>query len=83
MITIFTDIDEARQGILRRRAFEDISVSPRVQQLSDALWGAGTTPAQAVERIIADVRVDGDAALRRYSQALEGVELDEIRGVTR
>ena len=78
MITIFTDIDEARQGILRRRAFEDISVSPRVQQLSDALWGAGTTPAQAVERIIADVRVDGDAALRRYSQALEGVELDEI-----
>lgn len=78
MIRIYTDIDEARQGILRRRAFEDLSVSPRVQQVSDELWGAGTTPAQAVDHIIADVRAEGDAALRRYSRALEGVELGEL-----
>lgn len=79
MITIYTDIEQARRGVLRRRAFEDIAVSPRVQQVSDALWGAGTTPAQAVERIIADVRADGDAALRRYSRALEDVELGELQ----
>lgn len=79
MITIYTDLDEARRGILRRRAFDEVSVSARVQTLSDELWGAGTTPAQAVDRIIADVRADGDDALRRYSAALEGVELGELR----
>ncbi|HLH27952.1 MAG TPA: histidinol dehydrogenase, partial [Acidimicrobiales bacterium] len=35
--------------------------------------------AEAVTEIIAEVRRDGDAALRRLTQAFDGVSLDEIR----
>ncbi|HEY0603960.1 MAG TPA: histidinol dehydrogenase [Herpetosiphonaceae bacterium] len=78
MIKIYTDVAEAEQTVLRRRLFEDVSVAPPVQASLDRMFGAGTTPAQAVERIIADVRRDGDAALSRYSREIEGVNLDSI-----
>jgi histidinol dehydrogenase len=78
MIKIYTDIDEARRTVLRRRLFEDVSVAPQVQAGLDRMFGAGTTPVQAVERIIADVRADGDDALRRFSRDIEGVSLDEL-----
>jgi histidinol dehydrogenase len=78
MIRIYTDVAEARRTVLRRRLFEDMTVAPPVQASLDRVFGTGTTPAQAVERIIADVRHDGDAALRRYSRAIDDVELDSI-----
>lgn len=78
MIKIYTDVAEAEQTVLRRRLFEDLSVAPPVQASLDRMFGPGTTPAQAVERIIADVRRDGDAALERYSREIEGVNLDAI-----
>jgi histidinol dehydrogenase len=78
MIKIYTDVAEAEQTVLRRRLFEDVTVAPPVQASLDRIFGAGTTPAQAVERIIADVRAEGDDALRRYSRAIEGVELAAI-----
>ncbi|HEX6288927.1 MAG TPA: histidinol dehydrogenase [Herpetosiphonaceae bacterium] len=78
MINIYTDLAEARQTVLRRRLFEDVTVAPPVQASLDRIFGAGTTPAQAVDRIIADVRQEGDAALRRYSAAIDGVELESV-----
>jgi histidinol dehydrogenase len=78
MIRIYTDRTEARQTVLRRRLFEDVTVAPPIQAGLDRIFGAGTTPAQAVERIIGDVRQSGDAALRRYSHAIEGVDLTSL-----
>lgn len=78
MITLYTDMDEARRTVLRRRLFEDLTVAPPVQASLDRNFGPGTTPAQAVERIIADVRQEGDGALLHYSRMIEGVELDAI-----
>lgn len=77
-IRIFQDIDLARREVLRRRMFEDVEVSPGVQRGLDRVFGEGTTPAQAVEQIIAEVRLRGDDALHDYSRAIEGVELDAI-----
>lgn len=78
MIKIYTDVAEAEQTVLRRRLFEDVSVAPPIQASLDRMFGSGTTPAQAVDRIIADVRRAGDAALERYSREIEGVALDAI-----
>jgi histidinol dehydrogenase len=78
MITIYTDLEEARRTVLRRRFFEDIAVTPSIQRSLDRTFGSGTTPVQAVERIIADVRQEGDAALRRYSREIDGVDLGAI-----
>ena len=77
-IRIYQDIDLARREVLRRRMFEDVEVSPGVQRGLDRVFGEGTTPQQAVEQIIAEVRLRGDDALHDYSRAIEGVELDAI-----
>ncbi len=77
-LAIYSDLDAARTGILRRRDFDDVDVSPPVQASLDHLFGAGTTPAAAVRRIIAGVRDRGDDALRFFSREIEGVELDSL-----
>jgi histidinol dehydrogenase len=77
-ISIFHDVEAARQSVLRRALFEDVEVSPPLQASLDRMFGAGTTPAQAVDRIIADVRAEGDEALRRFSRDIEGVEIAAV-----
>jgi histidinol dehydrogenase len=75
-LAIYTDLDVARGGVLRRQLFDDVDVPAPLQASLDRMFGAGTTPAAAVERIIADVRSQGDEALRRYSREIEGVEVE-------
>ena len=77
-LSIFYDVEAARQTVLRRTLFDDVAVSPLLQASLDRMWGPGTTPAEAVDRIIAAVRAEGDAALRRLSRDLEGVDLDTV-----
>jgi histidinol dehydrogenase len=77
MIPIFS-LEDARGTVLRRRSFDTLVVSPELQESLDRMFGAGTTPAQAVDRIIADVRRDGDQSLHHYSRTIEGVELETL-----
>ncbi len=81
MIPVFS-LEDARGTVLRRRPFDMIDVSPGLQASLDRMFGAGTTPAQAVDQIIAGVRRDGDVALHHYSRTIDGVELDSL-GVVR
>ncbi|MBP8251463.1 MAG: histidinol dehydrogenase [Herpetosiphon sp.] len=74
-IPIYTDIEQAKNSVLARVALDAVDVSPRVQQSLDTMFGIGTTPAAAVEQILASVRRDGDAALHRWSREIEGVEV--------
>ena len=71
-------LTEARQTVLRRRRFDDLVIPPALQARLDEQWGAGTTPAQVVERILARVRDEGDAALHAFSEQIEGVALDAL-----
>lgn len=73
-LSIYTDINAARQSVLRRQLFDDVDVAPPLQASLNRLFGDGTTPAAAVERIIAGVRERGDAALHDYSRTIEGVD---------
>ncbi len=75
---IYHEVEEARRTILRRRGFDEVEVSPAIQASLDRNFGTGTTPQQAVEHIIAEVRSKGDEALHHYSRAIEGVELEQI-----
>ncbi len=42
-------------------------------------FGAGVTPAESVARMLADVKREGDAAVRRYAKLLDGADLDDFR----
>lgn len=69
----------ARDTLLRRAAVDSIDVTPRMAEGIRRMFGADLTPAQVVDRILADVRQRGDAAIRDYTLRIDGVDLDDFR----
>lgn len=72
--TSTTDLETVRASLRRPSLFE-VEVAPHVQAVSDRVFGPGTTPVQAVQRILADVAKQGDRALIHYAAELDGVQL--------
>jgi histidinol dehydrogenase len=52
---------------------DELATDPRVAARTAEVFGVPLTPEQFVERVRAEVRARGDAALRELSQKLEGV----------
>lgn len=75
MIKIY-NIEDARQTILRRKPLASLEIPPSVMERTQAIFGAGVTPTQAVAQILASVLEDGDQALKHWSALLDRVELD-------
>jgi histidinol dehydrogenase len=78
MLRIF-DTQTAREGILKRTPPDEQTLPPAMLERMLTLFGAPLTPAQAVARIIQEVRAEGDAALRRWSEKLDGSAPDSFR----
>lgn len=70
-IPIFDDLAVARRTILRRAPFDEIDVPVTLLNAIEQRFGARLTPAEAVDRVIRDVRERGDDALRDWSQRLD------------
>ncbi|MGH2599535.1 MAG: histidinol dehydrogenase [Dehalococcoidia bacterium] len=62
----------ARAGILRRAPLEEAAPPEYVRARDRALFGPGLSVGQVVERIIAAVRTEGDAAVVRFNERLDG-----------
>jgi histidinol dehydrogenase len=71
-IPIITDIAEAQRTILRRVPLDLVEATPAMLNRILATFGERLTPAQAVDRIIGDVRVRGDVALHEWGAKLDG-----------
>jgi histidinol dehydrogenase len=69
---IIYDVETAQKTILRRLAPDEVTIPPALAESIARRFGAPLTPAQAVERILREVRQEGDPALRRWAQALDG-----------
>src|ERR687885_287657 len=72
------DGSQARTSLLRRQRFDHAAITPGMAAGIRRVFGADLTPTQVVDRILADVRASGDAALRDYTQRLDGVTLDAL-----
>lgn len=77
MIRVYDRVDQARREILGARAAGAVELPETVRARIRAVFGQDLSAPQVVERIVADVRAEGDAAVRRYSQALDGVDVDD------
>jgi histidinol dehydrogenase len=78
MIKIY-DVETARETILRRGA-EDISkANSAFLERIERIFGVGVTPPQVVSRILEGVRVEGDNALRHWSNILDKVEVVDFK----
>ncbi|MFQ5594494.1 MAG: histidinol dehydrogenase [Anaerolineae bacterium] len=74
-IRIFKSSTEARETILRRQPLDQVEVTPAIAAGIERIFGELLTPAQVVERILADVRERGDVAILDYTKRIDGVEL--------
>ncbi|MGC9346896.1 MAG: histidinol dehydrogenase [Anaerolineae bacterium] len=76
MIKIYETL-EAAEYILTRRTMQTVDEVPEVVLASiERVFGEPLTPEEAVRRLLADVRVGGDAALRTWTEKIDGVELE-------
>ena len=67
---------DARRALTR--TFNDLPVPDAVLARIEATFGEALTPTQVVERIVADVRVRGDDALRDWTERLDGARPDTL-----
>ena len=77
-LRIVEDIADARATILKRAPLGEPVLAPPVQASIDELWGAPTSPAEHVRKILAAVEAEGDAAVKRFSQQFDRSEYDAI-----
>ncbi len=64
-----------KAALMRKPAFDEQVLSPQVQAGVTALFGAPLSAPQVVEKIVGEVRRQGDAALFRYTKLLDRADL--------
>ncbi|HEY8765881.1 MAG TPA: histidinol dehydrogenase [Dehalococcoidia bacterium] len=74
---------EARQTLLRRVSMDEPDLPPAVRETVRRAFGAELDAAAVVDRILRDVREEGDAAVRRYNQQIDGVTYEGPLEVSR
>jgi histidinol dehydrogenase len=78
MLQIY-DVPTAQSALLKRQPLDQQPVPQRTLDGIARLFGEPLSPAQAVARILADVRQRGDDALGHWTSRLDGVELESFR----
>ena len=73
------DAVTARKTLLRRVPPDEMEVSAPVLESIQRLFGRPLTPAQAVSRILEEVRDRGDEALREWTRRLDGRDSADFR----
>lgn len=67
--------DAGLRRLLAKPAFDEVRLGERAQKKLQELFGETLTAAQAVERIVNEVRIKGDAALLDFTEKIDGVSL--------
>ena len=75
MISIF-DVETAKKSLLKRIPPDETRVTPAVLERIAQTFGEKINAEEAVKRILTDIRARGDAALRDWSNRLDGFPLD-------
>jgi len=75
---IVVGAEEARRTVLFRPPASETQLGEAGKARTAAIFGEPLSAAEAVSRIIADVRREGDAAVRRYSEATDGVAYPDL-----
>lgn len=77
-ITSYTSTTEALTALTRTGSQPEPSLPQHIIDANTAIFGEVLTAHQVVERIIADVRDNGDDAIRKYTKIYDGREPGEL-----
>src|SRR6266540_18805 len=75
---IVVGAEEARRTVLFRPPASEIVLGEAGKARVADIFGEPLSASEAVSRIIADVRRDGDTAVRRYSEVTDGVSYPDL-----
>ena len=75
---IIRDLEFARSVILKRSFDREIELPSQVNQRICEVFGQEMNAQEVVDRIIADVMTDGDSAVFKYCEKLDGVKLSQL-----
>ena len=64
----------AVENLLKKPAFDQVELNPRIREANKQLFGEDLTAAQIVDRIVGEVRRDGDAAVIKYTKLIDRTE---------
>jgi histidinol dehydrogenase len=78
-LNIIRGVDNAENVLTRIDPLDLSSLPESVLSRTRQAFGEGVTPAESVVRMLADVKEEGDAAVRRYAKLLDGADLDDFR----
>lgn len=67
--------EEILVKILSKPAFDEVIISEKIRERTRHTFGEEISPFQLVERIIRDVRAQGDSAVLEYTAKIDGVTL--------
>ena len=65
---------EAVEKLLKKPAFDQVELNPRIREANKKLFGADLNAAEIVDRIVGDVRRDGDEAVIKYTKLIDRTE---------
>ena len=72
-------VQNAENVLVRIDPLDLESLPESVLSRTEEAFGKGITPLQSVHQMIEDVRKDGDKAVMRYAQLLDGSDLEDFR----
>ncbi len=78
-LEIITGVESSKSAFKRVDPLDASSLPEAVSQKTFEVFGERLSVTESVTRILQDVRTQGDEALRKYTRALDGVDLDVIR----
>lgn len=65
---------ENAEKLLQKPAFDQVELNPKIREANKKLFGADLTAAEIVDRIVAEVRHEGDAAVIKYTKLIDRTE---------
>ena len=77
-LQVIEGLGRAREALQRTDPLDTSDIPEEVLDRNEQLFGQRLSPLEAVQRIIGDVRRDGDQALRRYTRLLDGVDSERL-----
>ncbi|MCE2463284.1 MAG: histidinol dehydrogenase [Dehalococcoidia bacterium] len=77
-LKVIRGMAQARKELFRVDVLNLDSVPQEVIDRTEKVFGERLSPMESVQRILEDVRLQGDNAIRHYSRILDGVEMDGL-----
>jgi len=78
VIRLYESVAKARAEVLGKRSPSSVELPPAVRDRIREVFGGDLSAVEVVARVVEDVRIEGDAAIRRYTKAFDGADVEGL-----